>query len=108
MGLGHQIRLMACCLLLSTSLFAAKIAGKVTNGTTGKPSSGDDVVLLSLVGGMQETARSKTGSRGEFTFDVSDEPPKPSLGVPPKAETTFLPSPQPPRPTTPTMLNPPT
>ncbi len=73
MGLGHQIRLMACCLLLSTSLFAAKIAGKVTNGTTGKPSSGDDVVLLSLVGGMQETARSKTGSRGEFTFDVSDE-----------------------------------
>src|SRR5215472_3799873 len=73
MRLGDQLRLGACFLLLSTSLFAASIHGKVTNGTTNKPSAGDDVVLLSLSGGMQETSRTKTDSRGEFSVDVPDE-----------------------------------
>jgi hypothetical protein len=62
-----------CCLLVSTSLFAAKVTGKVTNGTTNKPAVGDDVVLLSLAGGMPETARSTTGSHGEFVLEVPDE-----------------------------------
>ena len=73
MRLGEQLRLAACCLLLSTSLLAASIHGKVTNGTTNKPAAGDDVVLLSLSGGMQETARTKTDSKGEFSVDVPDE-----------------------------------
>ena len=73
MRLGEQLRLGACCLLLSTSLFAASIHGKVINGTTNKPAAGDDVVLLSLSGGMQETARTKTDSKGEFSVDVPDE-----------------------------------
>jgi hypothetical protein len=73
MGVGNRIRLASCCLLISTSVFAAKITGKVTNGTTNKPSAGDDVVLVSLAGGMQETARTKTGSKGEFAIDVPDE-----------------------------------
>jgi len=54
-------------------MFAASIHGKVINGTTNKPAAGDDVVLLSLSGGMQETARTKTDSKGEFSVDVPDE-----------------------------------
>jgi hypothetical protein len=73
MGLGYQLRLASCCLFLSTSLFATSISGKITNGTTNKPAVGDDVVLLSLSGGMQETARTKTDSKGEFSVDVPDE-----------------------------------
>jgi hypothetical protein len=73
MGVGSQIRLASCCLLISTTVLAAKITGRVTNGTTNKPSPGDDVVLLSLAGGMQETARTTTGSKGEFAIVVPDE-----------------------------------
>ena len=73
MGLRTRIQLLTCCLLLSSSLFAAKITGKVTNGTTGKPASGDEVVLISLAGGMDETGRTKTDAKGEFSFEVSDE-----------------------------------
>src|SRR5262245_35009768 len=73
MGLRSQIRLIACCLLLSANLFATKITGKVTNGTTGKATSGDQVVLLSLAGGMEETGRTTTDAKGEFTLDVPDE-----------------------------------
>jgi hypothetical protein len=73
MRLGEQLRLASCCLFLSTSLLAASITGRVSNGTTNKPAAGDDVVLLSLSGGMQETARTKTDSKGEFSIDVPDE-----------------------------------
>lgn len=61
------------CLFLSTSLFAAKITGKVTNGTTGKSAAGEEVVLLSLAGGMDEVSRATTGADGGFTLDVPDE-----------------------------------
>jgi hypothetical protein len=73
MRYASQIRLASCCVLLSSSLFAAKITGKITNGTTNNPSAGDDVVLLSLAGGMQETSRTKSDSKGEFSLDVPDE-----------------------------------
>jgi hypothetical protein len=73
MKLGNQMTWTVCCLFLSTSLFAARITGKVTNGTTSKPASGEEVVLLSLAGGMEETSHAKTGSNGEFTLDVPDE-----------------------------------
>jgi hypothetical protein len=66
----RKILWIAACLLLSTSLFAAKIAGKVTNGTTGKPAAGEEVVLLSLAQGMEETSRTNTAPDGSFTLDV--------------------------------------
>ena len=53
--------------------FAAQITGTVTNGTTNKPSSGDEVVLLSLANGMDEVARTKTDSQGRYTLNVPDE-----------------------------------
>ena len=45
----------------------------VTNRTTGKPAAGDDVVLIRLAQGMQESTRTKTDARGHFTLEVPDE-----------------------------------
>ena len=61
------------CLFLSTALFAAQLTGTVTNATTGKPADGDDVTLLSLSGGMQETSNTKTDAQGKFTLEEPDE-----------------------------------
>src|SRR5439155_26703762 len=58
---------------VSVSGFAAQITGTVTNGTTNKPSSGDEVVLLSLASGMDEVARTKTDSLGRYTLTVPDD-----------------------------------
>jgi len=60
--------------LLALPAFAATpITGVVTNKTTNKPSAGDDVVLIRLQQGMQESTRTKTDARGRFTLDVPDE-----------------------------------
>ena len=47
-------------LVLGTFAAAQNITGKVTNATTGKPSAGDEVTLLSLSQGMQEVASTKS------------------------------------------------
>ena len=54
--------------LLSALATAQNITGTVTNGTTGKPSAGDDVSLLSLSQGMQEIGSTKTDAQGRFSF----------------------------------------
>src|SRR5579872_2552621 len=59
-------------LLLATSAFADSLTGKVTNGTNGKPSAGDDVVLIKLAQGMQEAARGKTDAKGNFSLNVDN------------------------------------
>jgi hypothetical protein len=51
---------------------AATVTGNVTNKTTNKPAAGDAVVLISFSQGMQETARTKTDTRGRFSLDVPD------------------------------------
>jgi hypothetical protein len=48
----------------------AAIEGTVTNGTTGKPAAGDEVVLLDLSQGMSEAAKTKTDASGHYKFDV--------------------------------------
>jgi hypothetical protein len=53
--------------------FAAQITGTVTNGTTNKPSVGDEVTLLSLASGMEEVGKTKTDSQGHYTLNVPDE-----------------------------------
>ena len=58
---------------MSGSLLAASITGTVTNKTTNKPAAGDDVVLIKLAQGMQESTRTKTDARGRFTLDLPDE-----------------------------------
>jgi hypothetical protein len=58
---------------ISASAFAAQISGTATNGTTSKPSSGDEVVLLSLATGMDEVGRTRTDAQGRFTINVPDD-----------------------------------
>jgi hypothetical protein len=48
------------------------IRGTVTNKTTNKPTAGDDVVLIRLSQGMQESTRAKTDGKGRFTLAVPD------------------------------------
>ncbi|ADW68668.1 hypothetical protein AciX9_1615 [Granulicella tundricola MP5ACTX9] len=59
--------------MLGGVAFAAPVTGVVTNRTTGKPSGGDDVVLLRLAQGMQELARAKTDSKGRFSIEVPND-----------------------------------
>jgi len=58
--------------LLATFASAETLTGTVTNGTTGKPAAGDQVVLLNLSQGMNEAARTKTDAQGRFSFKVED------------------------------------
>jgi 5-hydroxyisourate hydrolase-like protein (transthyretin family) len=67
----------AFCLLSVVALSVAasaqtSIKGTVTNKTTGKPAAGDDVVLIRLQQGMQESTRSKTDGKGRFSLTVPD------------------------------------
>src|SRR3954466_13929958 len=49
---------------------AAAVTGTVTNKTTGKPSAGDDVVLVDVQAGMNEAATAKTDSNGQYSLQV--------------------------------------
>ena len=51
---------LACFWVFLGAAFAQNITGTVTNATTGKPSAGDDVTLLSLARGMEEVGSAKT------------------------------------------------
>ncbi len=64
---------LAIALSAAAAIAAGPVSGTVTNRTTGKPSAGDDVVLIRLAQGMQESTRTKTDSRGRFTLDVPDQ-----------------------------------
>ncbi|MBW8869845.1 MAG: hypothetical protein JF563_03590 [Acidobacteriales bacterium] len=48
------------------------MSGTVTNGTTGKPSVGDEVILIKLAAGMEEAGHTKTDAQGKFTFALDD------------------------------------
>jgi hypothetical protein len=70
---GSRIAGLAFCLFASAGAFAAQITGTVTNGTTNKPSVGDEVALLSLASGMEEVGKTRTDSHGHYTLNVPDE-----------------------------------
>jgi hypothetical protein len=59
--------------VLSASASGATLNGSVKNGTTGKPSAGDEVVLIKLAQGMEESARTKTDALGKFSLPVEDD-----------------------------------
>lgn len=65
-------RLILAFLLLSAFVSAQTITGTVKNGTTGRPSAGDEVVLLSLGQGMEESGRTKTDAKGNFSFKLDN------------------------------------
>jgi hypothetical protein len=55
------------------ALAAAPITGTVTNKTVNKPSAGDEVVLIRLAQGMQESTRTTTDARGHYSLVVPDD-----------------------------------
>ena len=55
-------------LAFALSAAAENLTGTVTNGTTGKPSAGDDVILIKLAQGMEEAGRTKTDKQGHFSL----------------------------------------
>ncbi len=75
MTLISRLRFSALALLVaaSCSAFAATVTGTVTNKTVNKPSSGDDVVLITFGKGMQEAGRTKTDAKGHYSIDVPDD-----------------------------------
>jgi hypothetical protein len=54
---------------------AETLSGTVTNATTGKPAAGDEVILIKLGNGMEEAARTKADSKGNFSFNYDDQGP---------------------------------
>jgi hypothetical protein len=62
-------------LLLGSALssWAATLTGTVTNGTTNKPSAGDEVILIKLAAGMDEVGHTKSDAHGKFSFTFDDD-----------------------------------
>jgi hypothetical protein len=67
--------LIAGTLLLASFAAAQTLTGTVKNITTGKPSAGDDVILLSLGQGMEEAGRTKSDAKGNFSFKLDAQGP---------------------------------
>jgi hypothetical protein len=59
-------------LLLSTLASGQTLTGTVKNSTTGKPGSGDEVVLITLGQGMEEAGRTKADAKGNFSFKLDN------------------------------------
>ena len=68
MKLRFAISIAAVIFIIAATASAETLTGVVMNGTTGKPAAGDDVVLLTLAQGMQESGRTKTDAQGRFSF----------------------------------------
>ena len=69
---------VALLLIAGAVAQAANVTGTVTNKTTGKPSPGDDVVLVDVQAGMNEAATAKTNSKGEYSLQL---PPSGNAGA---------------------------
>jgi hypothetical protein len=56
--------LLVCAVAMAA--FAGTVTGTVTNGTTGKPAAGVDVILIQLQGTMKPVAQTKTDAEGHY------------------------------------------
>lgn len=65
-------RFLGTLLILSSLVSAQTLTGTVTNGTSNKPASGDEVILINLSNGMEEAAKTKADSSGKFSFNLTD------------------------------------
>lgn len=57
---------------------AQTLTGTVTNGTTSKPATGDEVILINLTNGMDVAGSTKADASGKFSFKLTG-PPGPHL-----------------------------
>jgi len=62
--------MMVCSLMSCFAAAGNTIAGAVRNDSTGKAAAGDEVILLRLMDGMQEEARTRADAQGGFSFNV--------------------------------------
>ncbi len=72
-GVNLVSRVVVFCfagVLAGASALAAPVSGIVTDRTTGKPSSGDTVALISFAQGMQVAATTKSDANGRYTLEV--------------------------------------
>lgn len=69
---NKTLRVLIVVVALSALSVATNLKGTAKNGTTGRPAAGDDVVLLDLSQGMQESARTKTDAQGLFSFNYEE------------------------------------
>jgi hypothetical protein len=61
-----------CVLALALASAAAQtLSGTVTNGSTNKPASGDEVILINLTTTMEIAANTKADSGGKFSFKLT-------------------------------------
>jgi hypothetical protein len=76
----NPARVVAALVLFLAGTFATAqtLTGTVKNSTTGKPSAGDEVVLLKLGQGMEEAGRTTANAKGQFSFKL-DDPQAPHL-----------------------------
>ncbi|MFY9561713.1 MAG: carboxypeptidase regulatory-like domain-containing protein [Terriglobales bacterium] len=70
--LAKSALLAAIFSLALASAAAQTLTGTVTNGTSGKPAAGDEVILINLSNGMEEAAKTKADSGGKFSFKLTD------------------------------------
>jgi hypothetical protein len=68
-ALRASLRAWLLTCLLGAAAFAGTVTGTVTNGTTGKPASGVDVILIQLQGTMKPVAQTKTDAQGHYELD---------------------------------------
>ncbi len=69
LSLAHFVVLLLFACSLAAP--AETLRGRVTNGTTNKPSAGDEVLLKRMGNGMEDAGKTTTNPRGEFSFEVA-------------------------------------
>ena len=66
-----QSALLLIIFSLAQTSAAQTLTGTVTNGTTGKPAVGDEVIIINLANGMDVGGTTKVNSAGKFSFKIS-------------------------------------
>jgi hypothetical protein len=69
--LAKSALLLIIVSLALASAAAQTLTGTVTNGTTGKPAVGDEVIIINLANGMDVGGSTMTDSAGKFSFKVT-------------------------------------
>lgn len=67
--------LLAAILSLTLSAAAQTLTGTVTNGTSKKPATGDEVILINLTNGMDIESKTKADGEGKFSFKLGETGP---------------------------------
>jgi hypothetical protein len=69
--LAKSASLAAIFSLALATAAAQTLSGTVTNGTTGKPAAGDEVIIINLASGMDVGGSTKVDSNGKFSFKIT-------------------------------------